>query len=471
MRLAPLKATAPVDAGAAWLGITCGNGFQVTENSIPEQADGGKWGNAAASASRYLRLGSIVLDRGAETLGARGVETRPPSVDGPSVRLDSRDSKVTSGRVRLVSHRCRSRCCPSCASQLGIETRTRLLATVGLWRQPQLLTFTVDRSSFASPEAALHFVHGEKLVARLMRYLGVLHWVRVVEFQEGTGDGWPHWHVLIDSADVPGGELDRDALRRVWSIWRDRWHVGGFDAGYRRRAFNNAAHALRYITKYLVKFPGRGFPEWVLSSRRIRFWDASASVRAVLPVVGETANEDTVTSRPARRDERPIVERVIECGHRVHVLNETVDKATGEVRNEYIGSADIGRSSVLHLSESGNFALSVTCEDERVYVSGASASRVLRLLMFAAASPACVHLESTLATRRQERLSEWSRNGNSDGTGEAASSGKAACAGDELARCSETGIAPGYEFAGCAESERAIQGMLPEGQRHVDRGA
>ena len=59
-----------------------------------------------------------------------------------------------------------------------------------------------------------------------------------------SGTGWPHWHILIDLADVPAGKLD---LVRAWELWRDRWRLGVVDLSY-RKSFNDPEHALHYIS-------------------------------------------------------------------------------------------------------------------------------------------------------------------------------------------------------------------------------
>lgn len=85
-----------------------------------------------------------------------------------------------------------------------------------------MLSLTVDRTRFASPEDAHRAITGGSYVARFMRLLGLSTWLWVLEFQTKSGDGWPHWHVLIDLEDV-GGPLD---LTHAWSLWRGRWHLG-----------------------------------------------------------------------------------------------------------------------------------------------------------------------------------------------------------------------------------------------------
>ena len=113
---------------------------------------------------------------------------------------------------------------------------------------PRLLTLTVDRKRFKGPEEAWGYVTDHRLVPRLMGALGVRWWYAGLEFQMQSGDGWPHWHVMIDM-DGAKGRID---LKRAWYLWRDKWGVGGLDLGKQRDA-QDALTAVRYVTKYVVK--------------------------------------------------------------------------------------------------------------------------------------------------------------------------------------------------------------------------
>src|SRR5688572_19809658 len=94
---------------------------------------------------------------------------------------------------------------------------------------------------------------------------GVVTWFWVLEFQTESGDGWPHWHLLIDLSEC-GGFLD---LKRCWRLWRDKWGLGGLDLSHRETS--SPEHAIMYATKYLTKTP-EASPIWVLMcGRAIRY--------------------------------------------------------------------------------------------------------------------------------------------------------------------------------------------------------
>ena len=215
---------------------------------------------------------------------------------------------------------------------------------------PRIFTLTVDRKRFAGPEEAYARIGEERFVARLMRLLGVKWWVAVLEFQDDTGDGWPHWHILLDLAEV-GGRLD---LKKAWRLWRDSWHLGGLDLGERKRGFRSTGHAINYITKYLTKYPKAGFPQWVLNRRRLpRFVMASKAVGRLVsaeglgtagdtdeePEEGETAACESVQPRKAATE--CIAQRAARCGSASVVLvqREVLDRATGELclRHQFMG--------------------------------------------------------------------------------------------------------------------------------------
>src|SRR5690606_33249807 len=127
------------------------------------------------------------------------------------------------GRVFLKLCHCRCRTCPGCGPRYGWKVRQRLLNGADLFTRPGLFTLTVDRSAFGGPEDAFLRITQDGYVRRLMRLLGVTVWAWTLEFQMLTGDGWPHWHLVIQ---VPPGGLD---LKRAWHLWRDKWGLGGLD--------------------------------------------------------------------------------------------------------------------------------------------------------------------------------------------------------------------------------------------------
>lgn len=205
----------------------------------------------------------------------------PSSAD----RFKTRDNSVSlslvdqGGVVHLKPGHCWSRCCEHCAPVLGRRVQGKLLRGADRWKNPRMMTLTVDRSKFASPQAAYLEVMEKRYLPRLMTALGVDRWLRVLEFQMKTGDGWPHWHVLADAV----GKRGRVDLKLAWRLWRDTWGVGGLDLSNNDRLLGRpVSEIIRYLCKYMVKFPEKGFPSWVLELSNVRFIQGSRSVGALV---------------------------------------------------------------------------------------------------------------------------------------------------------------------------------------------
>ena len=260
------------------------------------------------------------------------------------------------------------RICPECGPIFGRRIRGRLHHKGKVLFMPYLLTLTVDRRNFAGPEQAHRAIAGGRYIPRLMRLLGVKWWVCVLEFQGETGDGWPHWHLLIEMADVHG-RLD---LSRAWHLWRDKWHLGGLDLSVRKTDFKSTAHAINYITKYLIKFPANGWPVWVVNAtHRIRFimasrlvgplvakekkpWEVPEEIESEQQQNESDSDSDTVVTE--RETLRPFGARAATCSTHSVILQrqrETIDPATGELRTawKYMGTIPGNPSDVAsHLS-------------------------------------------------------------------------------------------------------------------------
>lgn len=240
-----------------------------------------------------------------------------------SVRGESQDS---GDKVYLKSCRCWSRACSTCSGVLGRRVQHRLLEGSVMWLHPRLLTLTVDRSKFESPQAAYEYVTEGRYVARLLSLLGVQRWVKVLEFQMETWDergrGWPHWHMIIDKA----GKRGYVDYKRAWSLWRDVWGIGGVDVTNQKKMEGRpTSDIIRYLCKYMVKYPSDGFPSWVLDKTNVRFLQASRSVGAIVGVRGEGGSEGSVSivvpgaNVEVKKNRKKIFshtirERVADCG-------------------------------------------------------------------------------------------------------------------------------------------------------------
>ena len=248
---------------------------------------------------------------------------------------------------------CRARTCYECGYRMGCRVRERLASTAarGDWIRPAILTLTIDRKQFDSPRAAWLHVTDRRYVSRLLRLLGVKLWVWVLEFQQKTGDGWPHWHVMIDLGRCPKGRLD---FKRAWALWRDRWKLGGLDVSARARKFSNALHAIHYITKYLMKQPEGGYPEWVLEAHGIRFVQGCRQLPPLVADVTAPAPPAVgVDAGKAYKPRRSLLDRTVDCGLACKIFGRQLDPTTGEISTAWLGDLPCCSHDLVELSQTG----------------------------------------------------------------------------------------------------------------------
>lgn len=324
----------------------------------------GQIAEAAAAASKleevvYNRTeNKFTFDPSNPAVGGRN-ESRQGSVCQPN-------SVVGGKRVWLGMKPCRCQCrtCPRCGPRMAWEMRFGLQVKVGsIFKKMALLTLTVDRNEFPTPEAAHRFISDKGRIRLLLRHLGIEHFFWVLEFQQKTGDGWPHWHILIDLADCPGGKVD---LKAAWQFWRDKWHLGGLQLSLRRE-FDDPAHAVNYITKYLTKQPGKGYPRWVLESeKRIRFFQGSRSLGALVGHGGNKKSESTGKDRRCRAPMRPLVERMAACGQKSNVLVQTLEPGDQEPSCQFVGTIGAAPGPLLVLFESGKIDAGLVVQRVRI---------------------------------------------------------------------------------------------------------
>ena len=263
-----------------------------------------------------------------------------------NTKLDSLGNNRTPGSALCVTLRpchCRCRTCPLCGPVLAWRTRQAiLLRASNSLRIPAMLTLTVDRKEFPSPQQAHQFISEKGRLRLLLRRLGVDSYFWVLEFQQSTGGGWPHWHILFDLADCPGQKIDLD---KAWTCWRRRWNIGGLHFQPLRRGFNDTKHAVFYITKYLGKQPSKGFPLWVLESRkRIRLCQASQNFGAIAMAERErkaTAVQVLPNGKMRRGRMRPLLNRMAKCQQTSNAYLEYAGEAAGDAIYSYVGSLPI----------------------------------------------------------------------------------------------------------------------------------
>lgn len=261
-----------------------------------------------------------------------------------SALLELDSNRVTGGQggdVEILEvAKCPCDCwfCGDCCLRKGLELRRRLIPVLGTFSGLMMLTFTVDPLLFSAPEAAYRYMMKRRCIGRTIQDLfrqGLLHSRRyfcVVEWQKSTLQA--HFHVLVDATF-----LAWDKLLASWSKHRPAWAgpvVGerpafGTVLFSRRHFAGGPEHAARYATKYLIKMPERGFPEWVLAlgkSRRVRRYSTSRGFWSEPPKL----YRKTFKKRsPVRLS---YGERIENCGTTSNIFRivEKTDEASGEVR-------------------------------------------------------------------------------------------------------------------------------------------
>ena len=210
---------------------------------------------------------------------------------------DRQPGEKVTGRFKIAKCGCGSVWCSKCSVRKGLSVRDDLQRELRYFKSPYFLTFTLDRQLFPEgPEFAFQYIQKKRAVAELvkeLRRLGYLNDSRhfcVIEFQTKTGDGWPHWHVVVDADFIPFEKLCNLWAQKGWSD--ARWgkrppFVRGArpvlgSVQFRAKGKNDSARIVSYLTGYMTKAPApsqnfpRGWPAWVLDREvAIRRWSCS----------------------------------------------------------------------------------------------------------------------------------------------------------------------------------------------------
>lgn len=272
---------------------------------------------------------TIRRTEGSEVSDSLLLETKAYSVTGPA----------GDAGFEVAKHRCRCWFCPDCCRILGANLRKRLEPILETFGGLLMVTFTVDPSLFIDAAQAYFYMRDRRCIARTIQDLdrgGYLHSRRyfyVVEWQKHTQQA--HFHVLLDASFIP------------WQFLLDSWSkhrpetAGPVVSG--RPAFGTvliskprfsggAAHAARYVTKYLTKTPEYGFPKWVLQMgmyTRIRRYSTSRGFWGEKTVPSEPGTPRDIERRSYRQ-------RLDQCGSSVDLyeIREVVDTSTGEIEKK-----------------------------------------------------------------------------------------------------------------------------------------
>lgn len=254
----------------------------------------------------------------------------------------------TMQKTSVCAASCKCVFCERCSVKRGEELREKLKIVFAVMGHIQMWTLTVDPKRFHSPKDAWHEVTSNRMVPRLVRELragGCMigkHYVVVLEFHES---GWPHWHLVVNAKYI-----DKQVFQKIWN----RIGTGnpsqnfGYVAFSRGRTkgqggrFENPRHAAAYITKYIIKPPKDGWPEWVLNhSGRVRRFSTS---RLIFQELGHMpAKAEKKRTRGTYKKVNTIALRVKNCGNAFRVFQQTGLKAwryVGDIPHKFEDIAD-----------------------------------------------------------------------------------------------------------------------------------
>lgn len=139
-----------------------------------------------------------------------------PGGNGTGFYSCSQSDIKSQKRISLKKCRCQSVWCPVCRYKSLARVSSRL--SLMDWSNVRHVVVTVDREIFDDGQSAYEYISDKKSIAGLMRNLErdlgrvVNDWLWVIEFHK---DGFPHWHILIDS---PGGMIGGDWIRKHWTF-------------------------------------------------------------------------------------------------------------------------------------------------------------------------------------------------------------------------------------------------------------
>ena len=316
-----------------------------------------RWNVLVSRVPTRIGISTPFAARIGERLRAKGlVSGRPTAAEGrgPANTLESSGNSCGSSSDDVADNddpgswcetwwelrecHCKSWFCPKCAKRMGYALRRRVVEVVNTFQAVAMISLTVDRTLFRNAQEAYEWVrgkHGIGLLIKNLRRKGWLDSARYIWFIEFQKAGWPHWHILVDAKYVPAalvyelwGKLRPAGIEQV----PGRPPFGKVDVSAGK--FLNGAHAANYGTKYVIKEPREGWPDWVWEFEgRVAhygvsrgFWGtagrrcATAGPEVVaVPHPAECFCEDCregrdVATGKARRPVRTIRERVARCG-------------------------------------------------------------------------------------------------------------------------------------------------------------
>ena len=271
---------------------------------------------------------------------------------------------VNEDGARFEVAKCNCRCwfCPECCAIQGYNLRARLIPIVETFSGLIMASLTIDPGLFPDPITAYLYTMEKRCISVTTReldrwgYLNTRRYFYVVEWQKNTEQA--HYHILYDTSYIPW-----NSLLHSWSKHRplEAGPVIGKRPAFGTVRFSapefaDPIHAARYATKYLIKYPEYGFPQWVLdmgADKRIRRYGTS---RPFWNNPKQLKNESKKTRKNRRLSYK---KRIDQCGDSVNIfeIKNSIDIETGEIKTvrNWKGNMDVPANVVLEsLFDPGN---------------------------------------------------------------------------------------------------------------------
>lgn len=204
--------------------------------------------------------------------GLKGLES--------SARSSDVVAQPDGSQLHLMRRRCGCFWCSSCAPKRTSDLRQKLLSAAergAFCGRLQMLTLTIDRKRWRSPEECLRAVREGQYIVRFLRKLQRLGRIGAAYFwvMEFHQDGWPHWHLLVDIPEgqecFPGCWVQHGRKVYQENFWEVKtklltpsWGLGIVNPSV-ADMFHSSEHALFYVTKYIAKTGSGSVPAWALS--------------------------------------------------------------------------------------------------------------------------------------------------------------------------------------------------------------
>jgi hypothetical protein len=246
------------------------------------------------------------------------------------------EAELENAFYRAIPCNCKSWHCPDCRKIKGFNLRKSLMNKASLFKIPRMFTITINRQLFKNPLEAYKYVMGKKFIARLLtKEMNIRRWAWVLEPQMKTGEGWPHWHILLDVGDLPRVWRHKDTKDVLMSKpenssgWSSIPHYFDLDKAHRllrkwevgeqcylsikKDNFECPEEAINYITKYMIMMPKNNkLPEW-MDFPKLKFFAASRDLGALTSTKGKTSTKTVSDEKRTRKPARKPSEIIADC--------------------------------------------------------------------------------------------------------------------------------------------------------------